>query len=310
MFGYQTWGHKTLQALIDSDHEVALAVTHPPSDHSYKGIFNDSVEQLASEHHVPVLLTELIDADVIERVKSAEPDLIVVNSWYSWMPRELYDLPRHGTINFHDSLLPKFTGFSPVLWALLAGESEVGITVHKMDEELDAGPIIMQRAIPIGPNDTGPSLVGATIELIPGLLHDVLVAIENGTATCTPQNLADRTFFHKRAVRDSIIDWRLPASELARFVRALAEPYPPAFTFYRGQRIEILQASVSDGIYGGTPGRVFIREGDGFVIVAGPDAYRGRNHGLVVTRIRTADGREHSALEFFGRGGGYLTDTP
>lgn len=310
MFGYQSWGHKTLQALIDSDHEVALAVTHPPSDHSYKGAFNDSVEDLARANDVPVLLTEKVDAAVIERVKLAEPDIIVVNSWYSWMPSELYDLPPHGTVNFHDSLLPKFTGFSPLLWALLAGESETGFTAHKMDEELDAGPIIMQRKFPILPTDSGPDLVRRSLELIPDLLRDVLSAIESGTATFTEQDPAERTFFHKRSERDSLIDWRLPATELERFVRALAEPYPPAFTHYRGQRVQILEATVSTGIYGGTPGRVFIPEGDGFVIVAGPDAYRGRNHGVVVKRVRTVEGGEQTAEEFFGRGGGYLTDTP
>src|SRR5437879_1385155 len=120
-FGFQTWGCKTLQALIDLDHEVVLAVTHPTSDESYKAIFSESVEELACAHDIPVHLTARIDAETIDLVKRAEPDVIVVNSWYTWMPAELYDLPPHGTLNLHDSLLPKFTGFSPVLWALISG---------------------------------------------------------------------------------------------------------------------------------------------------------------------------------------------
>ena len=82
-FGFQTWGRKTLQALIDSDHEVVLAVTHPASEESYKAIWSDSVEDLAREHGIPVHLTERVDAETIDLVKRAEPDVIVVNSWYT-----------------------------------------------------------------------------------------------------------------------------------------------------------------------------------------------------------------------------------
>jgi methionyl-tRNA formyltransferase len=305
-FGFQTWGYKTLQALIELDHEVVLAVTHPASEQSYKAIWSASVEDLAREHGIPVHITERVDADTIDVVKHAEPDVIVVNSWYSWMPPELYDLPPHGTLNLHDSLLPKFTGFSPVLWALISGESEFGLTVHRMDEWLDTGDILIQHSLPIGPTDTGTDLVLRGMELIPGALREALTALDTGTADWRPQNKAERTYFHKRSERDSLIDWNWPARDLERFVRALSDPYPRAFAFYRGERIEVLEAAVSDARYGGTPGRVIVQEGGG-AVVSGPDAYRGANHALVITRIRTADGVEHRGDEFFLRGG-YLTN--
>ncbi|WP_040774263.1 methionyl-tRNA formyltransferase [Nocardia pneumoniae] len=305
-FGFQTWGRKTLQALIDSEHEVVLAVTHPASAQSYKAIWSDSVEELAREHGIAVHLTERADAETIDLVKRAEPDVIVVNSWYTWMPAELYNLPPHGTLNLHDSLLPKFTGFSPVLWALISGESEFGLTVHRMDDGLDTGDILVQHSLPIGPNDTGTDLVLRGMELIPGALNDALAALESGTAVWRPQNKAERTYFHKRSERDSLIDWSWTAEDLERFVRALSEPYPRAFTFYRGERIEVLEARVSQARYGGTPGRVIVQEGGG-AVVAGPDAHRGGNRGLVITRVRTAAGVEHSGAEFFTRGG-YLAD--
>ncbi|MFI6363248.1 methionyl-tRNA formyltransferase [Nocardia sp. NPDC050630] len=304
-FGFQTWGRSTLQALIDSEHEVVLAVTHPASADSYKGIWSDSVEELAREHGIPVHLTERADAETIDLVKRAEPDVIVVNSWYTWMPAELYNLPPHGTLNLHDSLLPKFTGFSPVLWALISGESETGLTVHRMDEGLDTGDILVQRVLPIGPTDTGTELVVRGMELIPGALQEALQALETGTAQWKPQRKSERTYFHKRSERDSRIDWTWSAVDLERFVRALSEPYPRAFTYYRGERIEVLEAAVSEARYGGTPGRVIVQEGGG-AVVCGPEAHRGRNRGLVLTRIRAADGTEHSAAEFFTRGG-YLT---
>ncbi|GAA5082340.1 methionyl-tRNA formyltransferase [Nocardia iowensis] len=305
-FGFQTWGRKTLQALIDSEHEVVLAVTHPASESSYKAIFSDSVEELAREHGIPVHLTDRADTETIDLVKRAEPDVIVVNSWYTWMPAELYNLPPHGTLNLHDSLLPKFTGFSPVLWALISGAAETGLTVHRMDAELDTGDIIVQRSIPIGPTDTGTELVLRGMELIPDAINEALAALASGTAVWRPQNKAERTYFHKRSERDSRIDWTWSAQDLERFVRALSAPYPRAFTHYRGERIEVLSARVSAARYGGTPGRVIVQEGGG-AVVTGADAHRGGNHALVLTRVRDSLGVEHDGAEFFARGG-YLTD--
>jgi methionyl-tRNA formyltransferase len=301
-FGFQTWGYKTLQALTALDHEVVLAVTHPMSDEFYKAIWSAPVEELAREHDIPVHVTERVDAETIDLVKRAKPDVIVVNSWYHRMPVELYGLPPHGTLNFHDSLLPKFTGFSPVLWGLISGESEFGLTVHRMDAGLDTGDILVQRSLPIGPTDTGTELVLRGMDLIPGALHEALSALESGTAVWRRQNKAERSYFHKRSERDSLIDWSWPAEDLARFVRALSDPYPRAFAFYRGERIEILEACISEARFGGTPGRVIVQE-EGGAVVCGPNAIRGGNRGLVITRIRCADGVECSGEKFFRRGG-------
>jgi methionyl-tRNA formyltransferase len=301
-FGFQTWGYKTLQALIDLDHEVVLAVTHPTSEECYKAIWSAPVEELAHEHGIRVHLAERVDAETIDLVKRAEPDVIVVNSWYYRMPLELYDLPPHGTLNLHDSLLPRFTGFSPVLWALISGESEFGLTVHRMDDGLDTGDILVQHSLPIGPADTGTELVLRGMGLIPGALAEALNALESGTAVWRPQNKAERTYCHKRSERDSLIDWTWPAEDLGRFVRALSDPYPRAFTFYRGERIEVLEARVSEARYGGTPGRVIVQE-EGGAVICGPNACRGDNCGLVIIRIRSGDGVEHRGDEYFRRGG-------
>lgn len=307
-FGYQTWGYKTLQALIELDQEVLLAVTHPASRESYKAIWSAPVEDLAREHAIPVHFTERVDGETIDLVSRINPDVIVVNSWYNKMPAELYGIPKHGTLNFHDSLLPKSTGFSPVLWSLISGASEFGLTVHRMDDGLDTGDILVQHSLPIGPTDTGTELVLRGMELIPGALAEALELLETGTAVWRPQDKAERTYFHKRSERDSLIDWSWPAEDLERFVRALSEPYPRAFTFYRGEQIEVLEARVSDARYGGTAGRVIVQE-EGGAVVCGPDAFRGRNRGLVIMRVRSADGVECSADKFF-RHGGYLTSHP
>ncbi len=116
MFGYQTWGHRTLRALLDSGHEVCLVVTHPRSDHVYEKVWDDSVADLAVEHGVPVVLANRPDAELVTTLGELAPDLIVANNWRTWIPPEIFDLPRHGTLNVHDSLLPGYAGFSPIIW--------------------------------------------------------------------------------------------------------------------------------------------------------------------------------------------------
>ncbi|WP_328841110.1 methionyl-tRNA formyltransferase [Streptomyces europaeiscabiei] len=311
MFGYQTWGHRTLQALLDSGHEVVLAVTHPKSDHAYEKIWSDSVADLAEQHGVPVLLRNRPDDDELLRaLKEADPDLIVANNWRTWLPPEIFDLPPHGTLNIHDSLLPTYAGFSPLIWALINGEKEVGVTAHRMDGELDMGDVLLQRSVPVGPHDTATDLFHRTVDLIGPLVTDSLELIASGRAVWTPQDRSRSSFFHKRSPEDSRIDWTWPAEDLERFVRAQSDPYPNAFTHHRGERIRIVSATVSEGRYGGTPGRIFIREGDGIVIVAGAEARSGRLPGLLVKRVRTEDGTEYAATDYFRTMGGYLTTRP
>ncbi|MFI7129284.1 methionyl-tRNA formyltransferase [Nonomuraea sp. NPDC050153] len=310
MFGYQTWGHRTLQALLDSGHDVVLAVTHPQSDHAYEKIWSDSVAELAEANGVPVLLRNRPDDDVLLALKEVEPDLIVANNWRTWIPPEIFTLPRRGILNVHDSLLPAYAGFSPLIWALINGEKEVGVTAHMMNAELDAGDIVVQRAVPVGPHDTATDLFHRTVDLIAPIVAEALDLIASGRTEWTPQDRSKASFFHKRSIDDSNIDWTWPAEDIERLVRAQSDPYPNAFTYYRGERVRVLKASVSKGVYGGTPGRVFIREGDGIVIVAGAEARRGRSHGLVVERVRTEDGTDLPADEVFRTMGGYLSRHP
>jgi methionyl-tRNA formyltransferase len=311
MFGYQTWGHRTLQALIDSDHEVALVVTHPKSEHAYEKIWSDSVADLAAENGIPVLLRNRPDdEELLARLREADLDIMVANNWRTWLPPEIFTMPLHGTLNIHDSLLPAYAGFSPLIWALINGEKEVGVTAHMMDGELDAGDIVLQRSVEVGPRDTTTDLFHKTVDMIGPITTDGLALIESGKTDWAKQDRANASFFHKRSLEDSRIDWTWPAEDLDRLIRAQSDPYPNAFTYHQGERIRITAASVSEACYGGTPGRIFIREGKGIVIVAGTEARHGRSRGLVIERVRTEDGVEHDAIEFFPKMGGYLTTHP
>jgi methionyl-tRNA formyltransferase len=306
MFGYQTWGHRTLAALLASGHEVALVVTHPRSEHAYEKIWDDNVADLATQNGIPVVLQNRPDEALFARLQEIGPDLIVANNWRTYLPEQIWSLPTHGTLNVHDSLLPAYAGFSPLIWALINGEPEVGVTAHLMDETLDAGPIVAQKAVPVGPRDTTTDLFHKTLELIEPILLESLAAIESGRSDFTVQDRSRASFFHKRSDRDSRIDWTWPAAELDRLVRALSDPYPSAYCFYQGERLRITGARVSTQKYGGTPGRIFYREDDGVVIVAGAQSRRGTEPGLCVVRVRTEDGADHLASDFFTKMGGYL----
>jgi methionyl-tRNA formyltransferase len=310
MFGYQTWGHRTLKALLSSGHEVVLVVTHPRSEHAYEKIWDDNVADLAAESGIPVVVRNRPDEGLLEQLRAVAPDLIVANNWRTYLSEEIWALPTHGTLNVHDSLLPTYAGFSPLIWALINGEPEVGVTAHMMDGTLDAGPVVAQRAIPVGPRDTTTDLFHQTLELIEPILLEGLAAIAAGRTDFTPQDRSRASFFHKRSDEDSRIDWTWSAAELDRLVRALSDPYPNAYCYYKGERLRITGARVSTEKYGGTPGRIFYREEDSVVIVAGANARSGKEHGLCVVRVRTDDGTDHLASDFFKSMGGYLTSRP
>lgn len=310
LFAYQTWGHRLLEALVESRHEVVLVVTHPPGDDAYETIWTDSVQELAERHDIPVLVKALPDEETRARVEAAGADVMVACNWRTWIPPEIFGAPRLGTLNVHDSLLPAYAGFAPLNWALINGEPEVGITAHVMDERLDRGSIILQPRVAVEPSDTIGDLFAKTLVLFGPTTIAALDHLEHGTGERRAQDLAGATFFHKRADEDNRIDWSWPAQDIANLVRAQADPYPNAYCFDGERRLQIRAASVAAARAGGTPGRIFARQGDGVTIVCGPEARRGRNPGLVLEQLRTDAGEELTAGAYFARMGGYLTSHP
>jgi methionyl-tRNA formyltransferase len=309
VFGYMTWGHRTLEAVLAAGHDVPLVVTHPDSDNPYEQIFNDSVAELAAKHAVPVLVRDRAgDPEVIERITAARADVMVVCNWRTWLPPEVFSIPRLGTLNVHDSLLPAYAGFAPLNWALINGEAEVGVTAHRMDAEFDAGDIVLQRSTPVADDDTVVELFDRTLAMFGPITVDGLALLATGRTDWQRQDRSRASYFHRRSDTDNRIDWSWPARDIANLVRAQVDPYPNAWCLHRGQRLRVLAAGVTDLPFGGTPGRITLREGtDGVVVVAGADARRGRNPGLVLRRVRTEDGRDLAAAEHFTAMGGYLT---
>jgi methionyl-tRNA formyltransferase len=153
-------------------------------------------------------------------------------------------------------------------------------------------------------------LFDRTLAMFGPITVDALELIASGRTDWAPQDRRAASYFHRRSDEDNRIDFGWPARDLFNLVRAQLDPYPNPYCFHGTERLRIVAARVTDGPYGGTPGRIFIRQGRGVVIVAGADARHGRNRGLLIERVRLDDGRELDAVEYFPHMGGYLTSHP
>ncbi len=191
------------------------------------------------------------------------------------IPAELLDWPRHGCINIHASLLPRWRGAAPIVRAILAGDPSSGISIMRMDEGLDTGPVIAMRAHPIGVRDTAANLHDALAELGASMIVDALRTLRrDGRLESTPQSTQGVTYAPKVTRAEATIDWRDSAASIERRVRAF-DPFPGAQTLLHGVAMKIWSADVVPGSVG-EPGRIVRADADGIVVACGEDALRVR----------------------------------
>lgn len=170
-----------------------------------------------------------------------KPDLLVVAAYGKILPKEVLDLPRFGAVNVHFSLLPRWRGPAPVPAALLAGDAETGVTIMKLDEGMDTGPILAQERMPIGPEDTTTSLLPRLAHIGARLLMATLERYLAGQLSPTPQDNAQATVCPMLKKEDGLIDWTKPATQIARMVRAY-DPWPGTWTVWERKRLLIRKA--------------------------------------------------------------------
>lgn len=260
----------SLQALIEAGHEIVGVFTQPdkPKNRGMK-LQPPPVKVVALDHDIPVFQpTKLRDGTALETIQGLAPDLIVVAAYGRILPQEILDYPKLGCINVHSSLLPKYRGSAPIHWAILNGDAESGVTIMNVVLELDAGDIISQAVTPIDPDETVENLHDRLADMGAKLLADTVVAIENGTATRTPQqaDLVTHAPMLSRAL--SPMDWTRPARELHNQVRGLI-PWPAAVTELNGTRCKIFSTSVLEETTGKAPGAVIAADKKGLKIACG-----------------------------------------
>ncbi|HZZ92763.1 MAG TPA: formyltransferase [Usitatibacter sp.] len=241
VFAYHDVGVRCLSVLLAAGIRPALVVTH--RDDPRETIWFASVEKLAREQDLEVATPD-DPREVEPHLARIAPDFLFSFYYRHMLPAPILAAARRGAFNMHGSLLPKYRGRVPVNWAILRGERETGATLHEMVEKPDAGRLVDQMAVPILPDDVALDVfrkVTAASEIV---LHRSLPALVAGTARLVPQDLAAGGYFGGRKPDDGRIDWTQPARRIHDLVRAVAPPYPGAFTAAGGRRLRILRTRV------------------------------------------------------------------
>ncbi len=261
----------SLRRLIER-YEVAGVLTQPdrPAGRGQQ-VVASPVKELALAHGLPVLQPRTLrKPEPQAELAALRPDVIVVAAYGLILPQAVLDLPPHGCLNVHASLLPKWRGAAPVAAAILAGDAETGVTIMRMDAGMDTGDILLQAPETIRLDDTTGSLSARLAELGAELLAAALPRWLSGEITARPQEESQATYCKLLSKEDGRIDWTLPAEVIARQVRAF-DPWPGSFTTWEGRRLKVLRGGARPGGPGDAlPGRVVMRDGElGVVTGAG-----------------------------------------
>jgi len=262
VFAYHNVGVRCLSVLLAHGVDVVRVVTH--RDSPGETIWFDSVAELAARNGIPVITPEdPNDPAVVAELAALQPDFLFSFYYRLMLKAPLLALPRHGAYNMHGSLLPKYRGRVPVNWAIIHGERETGASLHQMVEKPDAGGIVAQQAVPILPDDTAFDVFNKVTLAAEIALDRVLPDLLAGRAVAMPQDLAAGSYFGGRKAEDGRIDWTRPAAAVHNLIRAVAPPYPGAFSDTAKGRLKVLRSlhpTGEIGPYGGCP-TLFVRNG-------------------------------------------------
>ena len=238
VFAYHDVGVRCLSVLLAHDVKVALVVTH--ADDPRENIWFASVEKLARTHDIEVA-TPGDPEQLAGRLARMRPEFLFSFYYRHMLSPAILACATRGAYNMHGSLLPKYRGRVPVNWAILKGERETGATLHEMVAKPDAGRIVDQMAVPILPDDRAIDVFRKVTTAAEIVLDRSLPRLIDGTAELKAQDLAAGSYFGGRKPEDGRIDWSRPAREIHNLVRAVAPPYPGAFTALAGQRMRVLR---------------------------------------------------------------------
>lgn len=246
---------------------ATFAISYRPA--GVKNVLHADVAHFAEDRGIPVTIIDkgMGSPELLRRVQQWRPDVFLVSGWYHMVPRAWREIaPAYG---LHASLLPDYSGGAPLVWAMINGEERTGITMFRMDDGVDSGPIVDQLAEPIYADDTIATLYDRIGERGLQLVRQCLPAIASGRLVLQAQDETRRRVFRQRGPEDGLIDWTHDAIEIDRFVRAQTRPYPGAFSSLGGEKWSIWRAEVIDvSIVDEMPGRILPFEA-GYVVTCG-----------------------------------------
>ena len=261
----------SLEALIDSRHEIQAVVTQPDKPKGRKGELTPSpVKVVAEEKGIKVYQPlKVRDEEFVETLRAYNPDVIVVVAFGQIIPLSILKMPKFGCVNIHGSLLPKYRGAAPIQWAVLDGEKETGITTILMDEGIDTGDILLKKTIKIDTDETSGSLFDKLMALGAETILETLDELEKGSLTPTKQGESPTAYAKMLTKAMGLIDFTKPAKELDCFVRGM-DPWPSAYTLLAGKTLKLWKVRAVEG--GGKAGSVIDIDKESFTIACGEGA--------------------------------------
>ncbi|NRH24600.1 bifunctional UDP-4-amino-4-deoxy-L-arabinose formyltransferase/UDP-glucuronic acid oxidase ArnA [Pantoea stewartii] len=269
VFAYHDMGCAGINALLKAGFTISAIYTH--ADTASENHFFGSVARIAAENSIPVYAPDEVNHPLwIDRIKSAEPDVIFSFYYRNLLCDDILNCAKQGAFNLHGSLLPKYRGRAPLNWALVNGETETGVTLHRMVKKADAGEIIAQQRIAIAEEDNALTLHRKLVDCASELLESTLPAMKQGNIVGKPQNGAEATVVGRRTPEDGRINWSLPAKQINNLVRAVTDPWPGAFAFAGTTKFVVWKAKVLTTAHNARPGTVL--SADPFVVACGEGA--------------------------------------
>jgi methionyl-tRNA formyltransferase len=293
-FGTSAFAVASLKAVAASRHEVALVVTQPDAKKGrHLHLTPPPIKEVATGLELPVFQpTDVSSPESIKRLKALDADLFVVVAFGQLFRKEALAIPKKFAINLHASLLSKYRGAAPINWAIINGDKKTGVSVFRLVEKMDAGDIILDKAVDITEEDNAVTLSEKLSETGAKLLVEAIDLIEKNKASFKKQDESLRTLAPKLKKADGLLDWTMTATKLHNMARGLL-PWPGAFTTFRGETIKLLETQVaSSKEETGRPGEIIkIEPGLGILAKAG-------NGTLAIQRLQREGSRPMQSDEF------------
>ncbi len=297
-FGTSEFAVTILKKLAASSHAISCVITQPDRKSGRRlRVSASPVKQEAKKLNIPLYQPEdIIEKSFIDRLKGYKADFFVVVAYGTILPKVILGIPRFCSLNAHASLLPKYRGAAPVNWAIANGEDKTGVTIIRMNEEMDAGDIILQKEAKIAPSEAAEALGSRLAAMGAGLLMEAMELIKEGKADFRKQDEKNVTFAPKLRKEDGRIDWGLDTADIINRMRGL-EPWPGTYSFLDGHMLKIISAKAETGkdFSGFLPGELVASgEKEGFIVRTGD--------GAVSIREMQLEGKKRMSAELFLRG--------
>ena len=257
VFAYHDVGVHCLKALIHAGINIDLALTH--QDDPHENVWFGSVAKLCAEKNIPYLTPNAQElVELTPKIQALAPDYIFSFYYRFMIPAQILACAKIAALNMHGSLLPKYRGRAPVNWAILHGETETGATLHVMEAKPDAGDIVGQSTVTIGPDETATDVFEKVSKAAVTVINEALPSLLQGIVPRKPNELEKGSYFGGRKPADGEIFWDQSAKQVHNLVRAVAPPYPGAFTSYKGKTMIVARTSLKGpfpanldlGVYG------------------------------------------------------------